>query len=460
MESSQHPLDAIAGNNIMQTHKEQSAPSCSIDSDDQDQTDKTGRESSPANKSARSMVPAPHALNLSGLKSPAIILDNSMRVIWQNKMAIDDIWYRSRTANNGNPTPDIFDLLFDQQFQLTVDNWRQWASFFTQQVMGFIPAETLQDRIDQMNHRQRNVISSIVDRQSAEQAKGETFHGYLRQVLTKGEIRTFSATVIDFSEGRLIVFVIIAQPDSPTARLRSGDDIQRRYDVVRRQPNPIKVGISVLSACLNNSIVFKTELLSDEYCRLVNDLCRMCIETIEQFGGCFLKHSDNGLSAYFLSVDEHDEDTAMNAVKCALMLKAKMSDLSREWKLRKSWLHDIEINIGIHYDIEYVGILISALGESLTSFGSALSTATGLSHMAHSGQIWATKALINGMTETARTQLRFGIHRPDNHRPQVFIKNCFAKLRDLPGSGALSSEFCEELESVAVTQIFDLHITL
>jgi hypothetical protein len=68
------------------------------------------------------------------------------------------------------------------------------------------------------------------------------------------------------------------------------------------------------------------------------------------------------------------------------------------WKLRQSWLHDIEINMGIHYDMEYVGILTSALGDCLTSFGSALSTAPRvLAHMSQNGQLWATKALINGI---------------------------------------------------------------
>jgi adenylate cyclase len=458
MESTQHPLDAIAGNKIMSTVSEQAAPSDTAHAEIHDQPDNAGRESCLLNKSARVTAPTPHALNLSGLKSPAIVLDSSMRTIWQNKMAIDQIWHRSRTANNGNPTPDIFDLLFDQQFQLAVDNWRQWVSFFTQQVIGFISAEALEHRLEQMNHRQRDVISTIVDRQGGRHGKRNPFGSYLRQILTDGGIRSYDVSSIDFNEGRLMVFVPIVDREAPTANLHF-HDIQRRYDIVRRQPNPIKVGFSVLSACLNNSISLKTELLSDEYCRLVNDLCTMGIAIIEQFGGYFLRHADSGLSAYFLPVDEHDEGTAMSAIQCALALKANMLDLSRKWKLRKSWLHDIELNMGIHYDIEYVGILTLALGDCLTSFGSALSTATGLAHMSHNGQLWATKTLINGITETVRTQLSFGIHRPDSHRHQVLIQNSFAKVRDLPGSDDLSAQFCKELEGVAVTQIFGLQVT-
>jgi class 3 adenylate cyclase len=458
MESTQHPLDAIAGNKVLSEVSEQSRPSDPSHCQVHDHPDNAGRDSCLPNKSVRTTPEIPRALNLSGLKSPAIVLDNSMRVIWQNKMAIDQIWHRSPKANNGNPTPDIFDLLFDHQFQHDVDNWRQWVTFFIQQIIGFIPAEVLQDRIDQIDHRRRDVISTIVDREKAEYGNNGTFDGYLRQLLTDGGIRSFNVMTIEFNEGRLMVFVPIADSDGPATN-RNSHDIRRRYNNVRRHPNPIKVGFSVLSAHLNNSISLKTELLSDEYCRLVNDLCMMCIDTVEQFGGCFFKHSDSGISAYFLPVDEHDEDTAMCAIRCALALKASMFDLSRKWKLRKSWLHDIELNIGIHYDYEYLGIVTSALGNSLASFGNALSTATGLARRSHNGQIWATKALFNSMLASVRCRLRFGIHRLDSHRRQVLIQHSFAKLRDLPGSGELSAEFCKELEDVAVTQIFDLQDT-
>jgi len=456
MESTRHPLDAIGGNKAGAAVAGQTTPSDSTHSEINDQPDNACRESALTNNSVR--LTAPHALNLSGLKSPAIILDRSMRTIWQNMMAIDQIWHRSRTANNGNPTPDIFDLLFDQQFQLAVDNWRQWVSFFTRQVIGIVSADALENRIDQMNHRQRDLISTIVDRQKDRHEQRNPFDSSLRQVLTDGGIRHFDITAIDFNEGRLMVFVLIADREAPLANLHS-HNIRRRYDIVRRQPNPIKVGFSVLSAYLNNSISLKTELLSDEFCRLISDLCRMCIDTIEQFGGYFQKHSDSGLSAYFLPVDKQDEDTAISAIRCALALKANMFELSRKWRLRKSWLHDIELNMGIHNDIEYVGILTSAMGDNLTSFGSALNIATALAHMSHNGQLWATKALINSITETVRAQLNFGIHRPDSHRHQVLIQNTFAKVRDLPRSSDLSAQFCNELEGVAVTQIFDLQVT-
>jgi len=306
-----------------------------------------------------------------------------------------------------------------------------------------------------MNQRQKDVVSAILARQDAGYGKANIFSGHLRQVLTNGQIRLFNVTAVDFSEGRLLAFVPVPIEEGPAARLHSYD-IERRYEIVRRHPNPINIGFSVLSTHLNNSLTLETELLPEEYCRLVNDLCMRCIDTIERFGGVFLKNSGSGFAAYFLPVDEYDEETSINAIKCALNLRSQMVDLSREWKIRRSWMHEIELNMGIHHENGYVGILTTSLGESLTSFGSALSIATDLSRLSPNGQIWVTKTLINGIPITIQNQLRFGIQRSDSHRHPVFIQSSFANIGDLLENGSLSARSCKEIKDMAVTQIFDL----
>ena len=459
MESTQHPLDAIAGNNATNTIKKESMPSGSAHPEGDDQPNDTERDSCTPNKSLRASVPIPHTLNLSGLKSPAIILDISLRVVWQNKMAIDQIWHRSRTANNGNPTPDIFDLLFDPQFQAAVDNWRQWVAFFIRQVLALIPADRLQRRIEQMNHRQQEIVSSVMARQNAGNSSGNVFSSHLRQILASGGMRPFNVAAVDFNEGRLLTFVPETYEDDLSDRL-GFHDIERRYDIVRRHPNPIQIGFGVLSTCLNNSASLKTELLPEEYCRLLNELYRKCIDSVERFGGVFSKHSDRGFSAYFLPVDDYDEGPSVNPIKCALTLKDQMAEFSRQWKIRKSWRHEIALNIGIHREKEHLGILASFLGDTLTNFGSALSITTGLSRLSSDGQIWATKAIINGMPISLQSQLRFGIQRPDSQRRPVFIQSSFSDIRDLfPGDGR-SVQIGRELEALAVTQIFDLQAPL
>lgn len=457
MDPRQHPLDTIVGISSMHTDKEESAESNLTPSDVQDQSKDNDRQCSIDVKSAEAKAPVPRALSLTGLKTPAIIMDSTMRVVWQNKMAIDQIWHCSPKANNGNPTPDIFDLLFDPHFQHSVDNWRQWVAFFIQQVIEIIPAQMFESRVNQMPPRQMDMVKAIMGRIESGNAAGIPFTSRIRQVLPNGDIRLFNATVIDFVEGRLFAFVQDTRTDAPGAG-HCSHDVGQRFDMVRRHPNPIKIGFSVLSACMNNGLSLKTELLSHEYCLLVNDVCRNCIDTIERFGGIFLKHSDSGFSAFFLPADEYDEAIAINAIKCALALKDQIADLSREWKIRKSWLHDIELNMGIHHDNDYVGILTSSLGDSLTSFGSVLNIATGLSRLFHGGQIWATKTLIDRIPLTVQSQLRFGIHCPDSLHRQVFIQGSFNNVRDLAGNLHQSMEFCKELEGVAVTRIYDLQV--
>ncbi len=458
MDATQHPLDAIASGNIIPAAKEQLSRPDATGSDTNNQSENTSKEPpSMGNRSVRSTTSVPHVLKLSGLNSPAIILDKSLRVIWQNRLAIDHIWCRSRTANNGNPTPDIFDLLFDQHFRQEVDNWRQWVSFFTWHMTGFIPSETLKQRLDQMSGRQKDMVSAIATRQKSESAKGYAIGTNLRQIRSDGDIQRFEAATIDFNEGRLFVFVAQDnQKGSPA--LAHSQNIQRRYDFFRSRANPVKVEFSVLAARLNHAGVLKTQLLADEYCRLVNDICRISIDIAETHGGCIAKHSDSALSAYFLRLDEEDDETAVDTIRCALAIKNRMIDLSREWKLRKSWTQDIALNIGIHHDIGYMGIIRSSVGDSLSSFGDALNIASELAALSQNGEIWATKPLIAGMMESARTKLRFGIQHPDSYRHYVLIQNSFAKVRDLQGADQSPANLYAELQDVAVAQIFDLEV--
>ena len=457
MESTQHPLNSIAGKKSLQEVKAESPPPVLTQLEGKAQPYDNQNSSSPGNSSARTLASIPQSLNLAGLKTPAIIIDNWLRVIWQNKTATEQIWHCSRTVNNGNPTPGIFDLLFDTQFQLVVDNWRQWVSFFANQAAAMVSEEVLQQQLDCMKARQRDVVSAMLARQNAKQEKAGLLGGHLRQVLADGEIRTFNVTAVDFNEGRLLSFVPEASAASRIGRLHS-HDIEKRYSILQRQPNPIKIGFSLLSASLNNSRSLETELLSDDFCRLVNDVCCKSIDTVERFGGIFSKHSDSAFTAFFLPADPYEEHLSINAIQCALALKTSAADLSREWKLRRSWLREIELNIGIHRDNGYLGILNACMGDNLTSYGSALDVVSGLSKLSHSGQIWATKSLISDLPLEVRNQLRFGIQRPNGQGNPKFIQSSFAIVQELLIDTGVNTQCPLELEDMAITQVFDLQI--
>ena len=389
--------------------------------------------------------------SLAGIQTPALMLDSEMRVFWQNRLAVDQIWHHARTADNGKRMPLIFDLLFDPQYQHTVENWRQWTAFFIHHLSHIMPKEMLQNRIEQINPKQKTIVSDLVGRMLDISVMPA---GCLRQTLANGEIRLFRVVSLDFKEGRLLSFESTTSERYPPNLVRVHDVVQR-FERILRQPNPIKISYSILCASLDQSALLKTELLSYEYCILMNELCNRCIAISERFGGVFGRTSDSGFSAYFLPADEYAEYNAANVIACALALRGQMVELSREWKVRRAWPHELTLNIGIHQESEYVGILTTSLGASLASFGNALNIASDLSRLARNGQIWATKALINDMPVSDRKQLKFGIFRPGGSQHQILQPKGFSKVQDLTGIADRSSGIFKETAAMAVTQILD-----
>jgi class 3 adenylate cyclase len=446
MDSTQHPLHAIG--QAVQTNTAQKLISplhsgCS--SEDQ----RFGHNS--ARPGVESAI-MPKSLGLAGLQTPALILDSEMRVFWQNRLAVDQIWHHACSADNGKPMPFIFDLLFDPQFQHAVDNWRQWAAFFVHHLSQIVPRETLENRIEQINPKQKSIVSALAERMLN---STDVPAGCLRQVLRNGEFRLFRVVSLDFNEGRLLSFEATATESSLENPMRT-HDVVRRFERILRQPNPIKIAYSILCASLDQAALLKIELLSYEYCILITQLCNRCIAVIERFGGVFRRNSDSGFSACFLPADESNDNTS-DVIDCALALKKQMAELSREWRVRRAWPHELALNIGIHQEHEYVGILTTSLGACLTSFGNAVDVSCDLSRLARNGQILATKALINDMSVSDRKRLTFGIFRPGGNHHQILQQNGFSTVQDLPGIADLSSGILKETGATAVTQILDFN---
>jgi class 3 adenylate cyclase len=443
MDSAQHPLHAIGRAVQADTVSEPLSPLY---------TDRNAEDQYSVPPPVEPII-MPRNLGLAGLQTPALMLDSEMRVFWQNRLAVDQIWHHARTADNGKPMPLIFDLLFDPQFQHAVDNWRQWTAFFVHHLSHIMPKERLQNRIEKINPNQKSIVSTLVERMLS---NPDVPAGCMRQTLRHGQIRSFRVVSLDFTEGRLLSFEPTATENSPANLMRTQDVVQR-FERILRQPNPIKLARSTLCASIDQSAQLKTELLSYEYCTLINELCNRSIAIIERFGGLFGRNSDSGFSANFLPADEYVDDNAANVIDCALALRAQMVELSREWKVRKAWPHELAFNIGIHQENEYVGILTTSLGTCFTGFGNALNVASDLSRLARNGQIWATKALIDDMPVSDRKRLKFGIFRRGRHQHQILQQNSFSKVQDLTGIADLSSGIFKETEAMAVTQILDFN---
>ena len=439
MDSSRHPLEAMVVQNKPCVQSASNAgivqkPEAPGKIEFEDQSD----------------APAP-AVKLSGIDRPALLLNSQLKVAWQNTMAKDQIWHNAGAANNGTPTPGIFDLLFDPFFKRHVVNFSECLEFFISQLSACFTKNQLIECIQSMGEDRIAMVTSFVDNVDPADSRHTESVRCLHQELRNGKTRSFKVTATNFSEGLLLVFELLKKDN----KIKREIYFKQRVEEIRRQPNSSKIPYILLAAQLNDAATLRTEMMPDEYRRLVSDLCQRCLPKVEQCGGIFGKHIESGFFSYFL-MDHHRETSPLRLIESVFEIKELMVDLGREWKIRKDWLHDIKLNMGLHWEKGYVSTFNSSNGEVLTSFGVGLQVAGAISQLAQDGQIWATKALINQISTQVHRQLRFGILRPDSHRHQAFIRNGFACIKDLFGERQASASLEKELNLLPITQIFDL----
>lgn len=219
---------------------------------------------------------------------------------------------------------------------------------------------------------------------------------------------------------------------------------------------PAKRAVCVLSAALDDAETLRTEMLDDEFSELLLRVWQTSSETLEENGGFIGQFGTMMFMGYFLAGDECAQAPS-NAIRCALELKQRMSHLGREWKIRKSWLHDIALNIGIHFGTELMASVASATGKHLLALGQTVELASQLSKIAMDGQIWATKKFVQRLPEEDLKHLRFGIFRSESQR-KIFIPRCFSQIKDLPVSEGPAQPYKTAFASQAVTQIFDRQV--
>lgn len=442
MDTSRHPLEDMVADTKPHTSSEHQSGENIL-------TDKK-----PAPPTNLEIVNHKNHISLTGIDCPALLLSPDLKIKWQNRKAIDQIWHQTNLADNGATSPCVFDLLFDPLFKRHIANFINCLEFFISHILNILTPEQIHQAVKRLSNDKQEVLRSILERLEHSHKQHSNTVSYLHLILRNGQQLCFEVVATTFQEGRLLVFETLDQKKKLSGT-QTVQNVVNRFERIRRQPNPIKTPYIVLSASLNNASTFRMEMLSDEYWRLINDLCCRNMETVEKYGGIFGQHIENGFYAHFLPGDD-SEINPLDIIECALEIKATMVDLGREWKIRKRWLHDVSLNICIHWENEYIGILPSSVGDIVVSFGEGLRVGASICQLAEDGQIWASKPLISKIPSSKYNKLRFGIHRTDEFSRPTLIRGGFLCAKNISVTQKIITTENDSLNSLPVTQIFDL----
>jgi class 3 adenylate cyclase len=396
----------------------------------------------------------PHPITPETIKEPAIILSRDLRVIWQNQGANTQIWHKSTDSGLINEEMDIFDIIYDSHFQNTVNNWRQWVAFFIRQAMAMLSVDELERLFSlKMDWQSEALLAMLTDFQPMTSLS--TYQGHLQRI-ANDEIETFQVVGLNFDRGRLLVFESVGI-DSSDAPINSPQRhlISRSFDLTKAIEQQTKVPVAILCARLNKADVFSSELLAKDYSRLLGRLWEITGETIQEYSGVFSQYEASGMIGFFLLAEKANH-FFVNVIQCALELKNRIGDLGRQWKIQKGWMHDIELNMGIHVGDEYFTPLASSSGGNFIPLGDILRVAATLSSLSNSGQIWTSKEAIDQLSTTQLEALRFGVFRSDQeYARHVFIPKCFSKIGDLKDQKEIGSTLDQSYLGKPVTQVFD-----
>jgi hypothetical protein len=196
------------------------------------------------------------------------------------------------------------------------------------------------------------------------------------KVMEHAQSQAYRVFSIYFREGILIIHTPRGEQEDALI-----DFLSRRDHVIRtlmRQQLPVMTSLAVLVADVQNSVRICSELPSDEYFELINQIWH----TMSQV-------------------------------------------------LRKNWLTELKLNIGLHEGQEWVGAFQSDHHIEFMVLGDTINFAARLSDFAKNGSVWATKNLISRLSAQERKSIEFGVLRRSHESGDRFVESSYAQIDSL-----------------------------
>jgi class 3 adenylate cyclase len=232
-----------------------------------------------------------------------------------------------------------------------------------------------------------------------------------------------------FREGILVIWIPAALNLSPMLDMLTGR--QNVISDLLMNKLPAMKSMAVLVADLQNSVKICADLPPEEYFELITEMWSRLEQPFRDHGGASGKHVGDGVVRYFLA--RHDSAYAhiVNALLCADSIRRIMQEISASWKVKKHWLNDLVLNIGLHEGREWFGYLPTLPTPEFTALGDTVNITARLSGQARDGAIWATKHFLSSLPSQILEHVTYGIRRPSGNGEHL-IPRTYSRVLDLP----------------------------
>ena len=392
-------------------------------------------------------------LTVTDIPHSAYLVNRNFEIEWINPKAEAEIFGSEISSIVFSEARNIFKLFFQWTFHEHIRNWKDLLAFH----MGFVKRHVAKKDIPHLYEDITQPEIQTLERSYDEYASSPD-KGINRRILklTKPDNTEMSYEIytVQFREGTLFIYVPENGASTDIERLLTG-----RENVISNLLDsrlPSLVSLCVLVADLQDSVKISAELPPAEYFELINGLWQSVSGSFDKYQGIYGKHSGDGILYYFLK--KPNTNHILDAIHCALELRNNVKDYSNEWKMRKGWLNELYLNVGINEGKEFFGTIKGPLRSELTALGDSINYAGRLSDFARYGGIIVTKNTLTRLTPDELKSIRFGIRRKNQDR-ELFIENTFSRVLDLLDADNQNHCKYQDISTLPVTEIVDLYPT-
>lgn len=403
----------------------------------------SGASDKPSSRTAGQSI----QLTLDDVPHPAYMVSYSFELVWYNEAA------RQNVLGFDTPPPDSDSRNI---FHMLLDPARRWTDACRNELMRLhlmlakarLSKTSLHGILKNLDPQQAALIDKLYDQTDGISGKAvvEIPYAWLD---TGGGSEAWLVYGVFFREGILIVHVPSEEAHEPLL-----DFLSRRDVVIRnllRKRLPVLTPLAVIVADLQNSVKICSELPPEEYFELINEIWSTMAPVFRKYYGTHGKHVGDGMVYYFFP--QPDSNYIFNVVACAQEIKLEIRKISKRWQLRKNWLNELYLNIGLHEGQEWLGTFQSATSVEFAVLGQTINQAARLSDFARYGAIWATKNLISKLTQEERNRIEFGITRRGEGGQEQFVASSYSQLEALVDLGSERYEKLREIATLPITEV-------
>jgi adenylate cyclase len=388
-------------------------------------------------------------LTINKLDMPAYLINHNFEVEWVNTEAEGLIFNRSVCSITDLESRNIFKLFFGFEFHSNVTNWKEIIAFHIPYIQSKISKQKLPELYQGISSSEAHFLEDLYEDTNSMENKSIDSRP-IHFTAADGSVKYYQVHTMLFREG---VFFVYVPANHHTYDIM--EYLSRRELVIQellKQRMPSLVSLCVLVADLQDSVKISAELLPGEYFSLINNLWESLSGCFDNYGGIYGKHVGDGMLYYFIK--KPGTDYLMNSIECALELKNAMKKFSSDWKIKKGWIDDMYLNIGINEGQEFFGTIRSAPSVEFTALGDSINYASRLSDFARFGEIWTTKSVIGKLDPEALGRIRFGVTRKIQERT-LFTSNAFSRVIDLVDKDDKKYGKFIDIATLPITQIIE-----